>query len=456
MSVHKIKRGLDLPIVGAPSSVLEDAPAVASVAILADDYPFMRPKMHVQVGDKVTRGQLLFEDRKTEGVRFCAPGAGTVRAINRGERRALQSVVITLSESEKTGGGDADHHDFDAYTGSDPAKYTAEQVKALLVESGLWTALRKRPFGHVPSPATDAEALFITAMDTRPLSGCTDTIMAGRENDFRCGLEVLAKLTPKTWLCRHPGTKMPEPPKGVTVAEFEGKHPAGLAGTHIHFLHPVHAENAVWHLDHQDVVAIGRLFSTGKLDVERIVALAGPQVKNPRLLRTRLGAELGPLVAGQLEDGENRVISGSVLGGRQATDEAHSFLGRFDSMISCLAEDRERVLFGWLSPGTHKFSSGTAYLSALNPKRLFKMTTTNNGSHRAMVPIGMYERVMPLDIEPTFLLRALLMADLEQAEKLGALELIEEDVALCSFASPGKEDYGVALRHNLFQIWKDG
>ncbi|PIE18623.1 MAG: NADH:ubiquinone reductase (Na(+)-transporting) subunit A [Proteobacteria bacterium] len=456
MGAHRVKRGLDLPIAGAPAEVIEDAPAVAAVAVVAADYPFMRPKMHVQVGDAVKRGQLLFEDRKSEGVRFCAPAAGTVAAIHRGARRALQSVVIALSDSEREGGGPDDHLAFEAYTGAAPSQLDAEAVKALLVESGLWTALRQRPFGTVPSPRTSAAALFVTAIDTNPLSGRAAAILQGRGDDFRAGLEAVAKLTPRTFLCKRAGADIPEAPAGVSVEEFTGPHPAGLPGTHIHMVYPAHVDRVVWHLDHQDVVAVGRLLRAGRVDVERVVALAGPVVKRPRLLRTRLGAALDTLVAGELEGGDNRVVSGSVVSGRKAMGEVHGYLGRYDSVISCLAEDRERVLFGWLAPGANKHSTVRAFLSALLPKRRFAMTTTTHGSHRAMVPIGMYERVMPLDVLPTFLLRALLMEDLERAEALGALELIEEDLALCSYVSPGKEDYGVALRNNLYQIWKDG
>ncbi len=456
MAEHHVSRGLDLPIAGAPEQVVSDGPPVDRVAVMADDYPFMRPRMHIQLGDAVKRGQLLFEDRKSEGVRFCAPAAGTVMAINRGERRALQSVVITLTESDKTGGADDDHLAFESFTGKAPSALDGEAVKTLLVESGLWTALRQRPFGTVPSPKGKAPAaVFVTAMDSNPLAGRADAILKGREDAFQAGLAGLGKLASKLYVCKRPGAAIPAT-NGAQVEEFKGPHPAGLAGTHIHMLDPVHSDKTVWHLDHQDVVAIGRLLETGKLDPERVVALAGPVVKKPRLVRTRLGAALDPLVAGELEAGESRVVSGSVLCGRTAMGDVHGYLGRYDAIVSCLAEDRQRVLFGWIRPGGDKHSTARAFLSALWPRRLFKMTTSTHGSRRAMVPIGMYERVMPLDIMPTFLLRSLLVQDVERAEQLGCLELIEEDLALCSYVSPGNEEYGVALRKNLFTIWKEG
>jgi Na+-transporting NADH:ubiquinone oxidoreductase subunit A len=208
---------------------------------------------------------------------------------------------------------------------------------------------------------------------------------------------------------------------------------------------------------YQDVIAMGRLFTTGKLSADRVIALAGPLVIRPRLLATRLGAQVEPLLDEEVYFGEKRVISGSVLYGQVARGDVYGYLGRYDNQISCIAENRQRHLLGWLMPGLDRFSTVRAYASALRPRtHRYDFTTTTYGGHRAMVPIGMFERVMPLDIEPTFLLRALLVNDLERAEKLGCLELDEEDLALCSFVSPGKEDFGPALRRNLLEIWKEG
>ena len=278
----------------------------------------------------------------------------------------------------------------------------------------------------------------------------------GREDDFQRGLEALTKLAPKVWLCKAAGSAVSSKVAGVTTEEFAGKHPAGLVGTHIHLLDPVSRKKTVWHLHYQDVLAIGHLFGTGKLDVQRVIALAGPPVKRPRLLRTRMGAQLSEILAGELSDGELRVISGDVLSGRIASGELEGFLSRHDLQISVLREDRAREFIGWLLPGGNKFSTVWAYLGGILPGKKFEFTTTTHGEHRDMVPIGMYERVMPLDILPTFLLRALLTRDLERAEKLGALELDPEDLGLCSFVCPGKQDYGVELRATLDTILKEG
>ena len=460
MAVHTIKKGLDLPITGEPVQQIEDSPSPTTVALVARDYQFMKPRMHIAVGDTVARGQLLFEDRKTEGVRFTSPGAGTVTAVNRGDRRAFQSIVIELSDGERQGSPAEDEFQtFESFTGSDISTLGSERVRALLVESGEWTALRTRPFSKVPGPTESCHSIFVTAMDTNPLAPDPETVMAGRLDDFHLGLEVLTKLTEgAVYLCCTPGSALGETEvAGVRAEHFQGRHPAGLAGTHIHVLDPVGRDKSVWYVGYQDVAAIGALFSTGRLAVDRVVSLAGPVVKRPRLLKTRTGARLDPLVEGELEPGAVRVVSGSVLHGFTAVGEVFGYLGRYTNQVSCLAEDAERKFFGWIWPGFDRFSMTRAYGSALRGSSArYDFTTTTNGAHRAMVPIGLFEKVMPLDIMPTFLLRSLLMDDLERAEALGCLELDEEDLALCAFVSPGKENYDVALRRNLLEVWKEG
>lgn len=460
MAVHVIKRGLDLPIEGAPSPSIEPGAPVSRVAIMADDYPFMKPRMAVSVGDTVKRGQLLFDDRKSDGVRFTAPGAGTIVAINRGARRALQSVVIELSAGEKAGKPGADELiKFDTFTGKAPSELSAEQVRDLLVESGLWTAIRKRPFSQVPATNSSCVALFVNAMDTSPLAGDPAVLLRDAGDDLKRGMQAVAKLTDgPVFFVKAKGAAIdPGTVDRLRVEEFTGKHPAGLVGTHIHMLYGASQERVVWHLSAADVVLIGRLFAKGTLPVERVVSLAGPAVKSPRFIKTRIGASVDDLVAGQLIEGEVRAVSGSVLHGRAAQGEIWGFLGRYATQVSALREDRERVFLGWLRPGMDKFSVTRAFTAGLlGKKRGFDFTTTTHGSHRAMVPIGVFEKVMPLDIMPTFLLRALAVDDIDRCEALGCLELDEEDLSLCNFVAPGKEDFSVALRRVLTTIWKEG
>lgn len=459
MGLHRITKGLDLPITGDPRQEIEVARRPSRVALLAEDYARMRPAFRLRVGEQVKRGQVLFEDKKMPGVLYTAPGAGAVVAINRGHRRAFQSIVVELNEAERAGEPtEADQATFDAYTGKGPGELTAEEIKALLIESGLWTSLRARPFGRVANPAVAPRSIFVTAMDTNPLAASVDVAIRGKEKDFEFGLGCVSKLTDgKTFLCKAAGSAVSAPPgANVQTEVFEGPHPAGTVGVHIHTLDPVCRNKIVWYVNYQDVIAIGRLVATGKLDVERVISLAGPAVKNPRLLQTRIGACLDELVEGELQDCENRVVSGSVLSGRQAMGDALGYLGRYHLQVSALREGREREFMNWVLPGANKYSTIRAYLAGFLPKKKYAFTTTTNGSDRAIVPIGMYERVMPMDIQPTYLLRSLVARDMDRAEQLGALELEEEDLALCAFVCPGKIDYGPILRENLTTIEKEG
>ncbi|MBN1441868.1 MAG: Na(+)-translocating NADH-quinone reductase subunit A [Planctomycetes bacterium] len=461
MSVHRISKGLDLPISGEPRQEIS-LKAVGRVAFIAADAVGLRPRLLVAEGDAVRRGQPILEDKKMPGVVYTAPGAGTVRAIHRGERRALQSVVIDLSDGERSGDlPAAEHQELSSFTGADPLSLGRDAVRDLLVESGLWTALRTRPFSRVPDPESRPHSIFVTATDSNPLAALPHAAIRGEESALQAGLICVSRLTEgKTYLCRHPGSAI-EPPAaaaecGIQVEEFAGVHPAGTVGLHIHLLDPVSRRKTVWHLGYQDVVAIGKLFTTGRLDVRRVVSLAGPVVKSPRLLATRIGASLDDLVRGELEDVESRVISGSVLSGRAAMGEVHGYLGRYHLQVSALREGRDRELLSWLRLGAEKFSTIRAYLSGFLAPRKLAFTTSTNGSKRAIVPIGMYERVMPLDIQPVFLLKSLVMEDIARAEELGCLELDEEDLALCTFVCPGKIDYAPLLRNNLDLIEKEG
>ncbi|MDD2660410.1 MAG: Na(+)-translocating NADH-quinone reductase subunit A [Methylococcales bacterium] len=445
-----IKKGLDLPITGGPKQIIDDGNKVNSVAILGMDYVGMKPTMMVSEGDTVKLGQILFSDKKNPGVNFTSPGAGVVKAINRGHKRVLQSVVIELKGSAQIS--------FSKYKESELSDITAEQVKENLLASGLWTSLRTRPYGKTPAVDSKPSSIFVTAMDTRPLAADPAVVIKARSNDFNNGLEVIAKLTEgKTYVCKSTGADIAVS-NVAAVAEFSGPHPAGLPSTHIHFIDPVNINKIVWHLDYQAVMAIGALFTSGKLNVERVVSLAGPSVKNPRLIRTRVGANTDDLVAGELlDDVESRVISGSVLHGHTASDWA-SYLGCFNNQVSALQEGRARELFGWIVPGKDKYSALNVYTSSVDRKnnRLFPLTTDKNGSNRAIVPVGIYETVMPMDILPTPLLKSMVVGDSDQAQLLGCLELDEEDVSLFTFVDPGKHDFGPVLRANLTKIEKEG
>ncbi len=440
----KINKGLDLPIAGAPEQTIQNGPKVRTVALLGQDYIGMKPTMMVKEGDRVKLGQVIFTDKKTEGVQYTAPGAGTVRAINRGERRVLQSVVIELDDQEES-------VDFASYPAAELGKLSRQQVEENLLKSGLWTAFRTRPFSRVPQVGTTPSSIFVTAIDTNPLAANPELIIKDQAEAFSNGLTLLTRMgSNQVFLCKAGGANIPTV-EGVRVEEFGGKHPAGNASTHIHFLDPVSQTKTVWTIGYQDVIAFGKLFTEGRLPTERVVALAGPQVDKPRLLRTRVGASTEELSAGSLKAGKNRVINGSVWNGRTALGP-HAFVGRYANQLSVLLEGDSRDFMGWIAPGSDKFSVLNMFASVFSPSKKFNFTTTTNGSERAMIPVGQFETLMPLDILPTQLLRALVTGDIVTAMQLGCLELDEEDLSLCTFACPGKYEYGPILRDNLTRI----
>lgn len=499
----RINKGLDLPITGAPNQVpgqkpselIDQGPAVRHVALVGDDYVGLKPTMTVADGDFVRVGQVVFTDKKIPGIQYTAPASGKV-AIHRGAKRKFLALVITCE-------GD-DRENFDSYSIPELARLDRQAVRDQLVVSGLWTALRTRPFSKVPSPESIPHSLFVTAIDTNPLAADPSLILAAQQEKFSAGLQVLSLLADgKVHVCHAEGAAIPgmapdDENRSATYHAFSGPHPAGLVGTHVHAIDPASENKTLWHIGYQDVVAVGHLFLTGELMTERIVSLAGPMVRRPRLIRTRLGASLTELTRSQVEstpsgphaetsaaNDQVRVLSGSVLSGRHAASPT-DFLGRYHTQISVLAEGTEREFLGWMAPGLRKFSIRRVFASALFPPkessfdrtsvsgagipavdadmvghakpegRLFPMTTSTGGSRRAVVPIGMYEEVMPLDIMATPLLKALLVQDTEFAQQLGALELDEEDLALCTFVCPGKNDYGPLLRECLTRIELEG
>jgi Na+-transporting NADH:ubiquinone oxidoreductase subunit A len=445
----RIRKGLNIPIAGVPEQSISFAATPKTVALVAGDYVGLKPNLLVREGEPVALGQPVIEDKSRPGVLLTSPGSGTVVSVNRGQKRRFMSLVVELAgEREVTLTAS---RDLNALSG--------EQVRRNLLQSGLWTAFRSRPYSRVPLPDSQPHSIFVTAIDTNPLAADPVPIIKENADDFVFGLHSLTRLTEgAVYVCHAAGAEVPgrDVPR-VSMAAFAGPHPAGLPGTHIHFLDPVSGKKSVWTVGCQDVIAFGTLFRTGRLNVGRVVSLAGPAVKKPRLLRTCLGACLDDLVANELAEGVNRVISGSVLSGRKS-EAPCNYLGRYHTQISALLEGDEREFLGWQMPGFKRFSVTRAFASAWvgGATRKLNMTTSTGGSKRAMVPIGVYEKVMPLDLLPTQLLRALIVGDTEQASALGCLELDEEDLALCTFVCPGKYDYGPMLRENLTKIEREG
>jgi Na+-transporting NADH:ubiquinone oxidoreductase subunit A len=444
----RIKRGLDLPISGSPEQIIESGRQVRSVALLGADYPGLKPTMEVAVGDQVTAGQLVFTDKKTPGVKFTAPATGIVSAINRGAKRVFQSLVIDIDEAS------SEASSFDKHPREEIPALPADKVRQTLIDSGLWTMIRTRPFGKVPAIDSSPKSIFVTAMDSRPLSADPALVINEQKEAFTAGIDALSRLTEgAVYICSEANADIPQSENiSAKHEQFSGPHPAGLAGTHIHFLDPVNIGKTVWIVGYQEVIAIGHMFLSGQFHFERVISLAGPNVKNPRLIRTRLGANTDELTVDEIDSSaDHRIISGSVLDGRSASGSS-AFLGVLHNQLSVLEEGTKRELFGYAMPGSDKFSLTRLFASAFLGTEKFKMTTNKGGSERAMVPLGTYEDVMPLDILPTQLLRALLVDDFDSAIELGCLELTEDDLALCTFACIGKYEYGPYLRQMLTRI----
>ncbi len=449
----KIRKGLDLPVTGEPEQRIYASPEITRVALLGREYIGMKPSMQVQEGDRVKLGETLFTDKKNPRVRYVAPGSGVVESIHRGAKRVFQALIIRLDGDEET--------TFPTHAAEQLLSLRRETIVEQLLESGLWVAFRTRPYSKSPEPEQLPHSIFVTATDSRPLAANPEAIIAGYADDYANGLKILTRLTTgSVYVCggeqQASTTQLEGLSDQIQCAQFSGPHPAGIPGTHIHLLDPVHSKKTVWHISYQEVIAMGKLFTEGRIWTDRIISLAGPAVKNPRLVRVRLGANTDDIVDDELVPGECRVISGSIFAGWRAAGWA-SYLGRFSQQISVLHEGREREFMGWIMPGRDKFSKTNALLSSFARRALrFPFGTSQNGSERAMVPIGVYESVVPLDILPTQLLRALSIQDTDMAQALGCLELDEEDLALCTFVCPSKYEFGPMLRDNLTLIEKDG
>jgi Na+-transporting NADH:ubiquinone oxidoreductase subunit A len=442
---YKLKKGLDLPVKGAPSQEISQGPAVRTVAVLGSDYLGLKPRLAVQEGDVVAAGSPVFAHKDTPEAQVVSPVAGRVKAINRGARRVLISVEIEVDA------GAAEPVDFSSVGDISTPDGLAERLCA----AGLWTSFRTRPYSKVPAASDRPAALYVTAMESEPLAADAAVIINDARDAFAKGLEAIAALSEgKTYLCQEIGADIPAA-SGVEVAGFSGPHPAGLAGTHMHFLEPPSGTKTVWTIGYQDVIAIGRLLETGKVDAERIVALSGPLMINPRLVRTVQGASMADLTAGETDTSvDQRVISGSILSGR-AGEGADGYVGRYARQITVIEEDKKQIPMGWIRPMGVKYAVQPVLGSAFS-KKIYALTSNLNGGRRAMVPTGTFEELVPQDFLPTQLLRALLVMDTDQAQALGALELDEEDLGLCGFACPAKYEYGLALRDSLTKIEKEG
>ncbi|MEE2944843.1 MAG: Na(+)-translocating NADH-quinone reductase subunit A [Pseudomonadota bacterium] len=447
MQQYTCRKGLNVPVLGQPGSGIGDAPSVTTVAILGADYIGLKPRLAVKEGDIVGAGAPIFAHKDTPTVHVTSPVNGRIKAVTRGARRVLISVEIEIDDSA------AEPVDFSKVGDINTEEGLVERLSA----SGLWTSFRTRPYSKVPEPETRPAAIFVTATDSEPLCGDAEEIINADSEAFATGLAAVARLTEgKTYLCQHADAKIPGADiDGVEAAGFSGPHPSGLAGTHIHFLEPPTASTFVWTIGYHDVISIGKLLATGNVDGSRVVALSGPLMKEPRMVRTVAGASMEELTKDGLNsDVPVRLISGSILSGRMGAGET-AYLGRYARQLTAIEEDKKQIPMGWIRPMPSKYAVQPVLGSAFS-KKIYALTSNLNGGRRAMVPTGTFEQLMPQDYLPTQLLRAMLVMDTDQAQLLGALELDEEDLGLVGFACPAKYEYGIALRDCLTKIEKEG
>lgn len=447
-----IKKGLDIPISGTPEGEITDFKKPRSVALVGSDYHGLKPAMLVSEGERVRIGQPLFEDKKNLGVLFTSPGGGIVESINRGERRALQSVVIELAQNEEG-------VSFDSIKTTDFSNHTGNSVRENLIASGLWTSFRTRPYSKIPLVDSNPTAIFINCMDTDPLSMNPEIIISSNMECFELGISAIKLLSdcPIHICLKEKSTLNFQQLEKVNEHFFKGPHPAGLVGTHMHFISPASLNNINWHLSYSDVILIGSFFKTGNIPVTTYVCLSGSRMDHPRIISTRIGACIDEICAGELKQSDNRVVSGSLINGREAIGP-YSYLGKYHSQICSIEEpsSSDRELFDWALLGRKRFSKLGIFITSLFKNKKFDIKARMYGPDRAILPIGVYEEVFPLNMLITLLLRELAVGDTEELQSLGVLELDEEDLALCSFVCPSKHDFGRLLRERLTTIEVEG
>lgn len=446
--IIKIKKGLDIRIKGAAEKVIVKAPVAEYYGVKPTDFHGLIPKLLVDVNQEVKSGSPLFSDKTKPEIVFTSPVNGKVESINRGERRKILEVVVKASEGEI---------DYERFSKGSPLSMTVEEVKANLLRSGIWPTIRQRPYDIVANPSTEPKAIFISGFDSSPLGPDYDIIVKDYALDFQIGIEALSKLTKeKIYLslnADYPASTVFTKAAGVDIHYFKGPHPAGNVGVQIHHINPINKGDIVWYINPQDVIIIGRLFNSGIYDPTKIIALTGSEVVNPKYFKLISGASVKSIVEKNVKEGCLRYISGNVLTGIRINPTGH--LGYYDSQITVIPEGNQYEFLGWAMPGFEKYSSTRAFFSWLFPRRQYRLHTNLNGSRRAFVMTGQYERVFPMDIYPMQLLKAIMIEDIDLMESLGIYEVAPEDFALCEFIDVSKTEMQQLVRKGLDLMMKE-
>ncbi|HBS85860.1 MAG: NADH:ubiquinone reductase (Na(+)-transporting) subunit A [Bacteroidetes bacterium GWF2_38_335] len=442
----KLNRGLDIRIKGQAEKVLKECRIPREYGLRPTDFPGIVPRMIVKEGDVVKAGSPVFIDKRCPEVLFSSPVSGKIKAVVRGERRKLLEIVIE---------SDADIS-YENFGSGDPTKMTREQIVEKMQKSGVWSYIRQRPYGIIPVGTSIPKSIFISGFDSSPLAPDLEFILKDHVNEIKTAVEVLKKLTSgKVRIGLNTGSSgsVFDSLQGVEINRFSGKHPAGNVGVHIHHIDPVNKGESVWTVNPQDLVIIGRLFDKGIYDASRIVALTGSEVKQTGYYKTIVGASIAPIVENNIVAGNVRFISGNVLTGIQISE--NGFLGYGHSQITVIPEGNYHEFFGWAVPGFNKYSHTKTFLSSLIPGRKYRLDTNYHGGERAFVITGEYEKVTPMDILPQFLIKSIMVNDIEKMEKLGIYEVIEEDLALCEYVCTSKIEVQSILREGITTIIKE-
>ena len=443
----RLQKGLDIPLIGKADKIISPVAVPDHFGVSPSDFPGLIPKLDVRPGDKVKAGSALFHDKLRPEILFTSPVSGTVLSVERGERRKILEVIV-----EKKGDEYVD------FVKTDPGSLSPERIKEMLISSGLWPAIRQRPYHVVAKPGDKPKSVFISGFDTAPLAPDYNFIIENSDNKlFLTGIKAVSKLTDgKINLILNGKEKAPAlfaDCPDVEISYFSGPHPAGNVGIHIHHLDPLNKGEVVWFVNLQDIYAIGRLFTEGRYDPERIVALTGSEVVKPQYYKMLSGSSVANIVKDNVKPGSLRYISGNVLTGCKIS--AGGFLGYYDSQITVIKEGDHFEFFGWAAPGADKFSFYRTFLSSLLPSKSFSIDTNLHGGERAFVLTGQYEKVVPMDIYPMNLFKAILAEDIDLMENLGIYEIAEEDVALCEFICPSKTEIQYIVRKGLDLMKKE-
>lgn len=445
--IIKLRKGLNIRIRGKAEKIFIKADLADKFALQPSDFPGLTPKLTVKVDDIVKAGSPLFYDKYRPEVLFTSPVSGKVSAINRGGRRRILEVVV-----------DADREIlYETFRQADPSGLSRGDVTDNLLKSGLWPFIRQRPYAIIANPKDEPKAIFISCFDYAPLAPDYDFVVKGEAEAFQKGIDAVSMLTSgKVHLglnADYPAADVYEKAKGAEVTYFKGKHPAGNVGVQIHHVDPVNKGEVVWYLYPQDVITIGRLFQKGIVDMSRIVALTGSEVKTARYYKTMMGATIKDMVSNNVEEGELRYISGNVLTGSEIS--ADGYIGFYDSQITVIPEGTYCEFLGWAMPGFKKYSVSKTFLAWLMPGKEFKIDTNVKGGVRAFVLTGQYEKVLPMDIFPVQLLKAIIVEDIDLMENLGIYEVAEEDFALCEFVCASKIEAQSIIRNGIELMIKE-